>query len=66
MTLSIKVKEGSSRTVVGAEAEWSCCGFGGIGMLDAESINFYTSFIVSCVCISNGFLVDRRGGGGGS
>ena len=41
VTLSIKVKEGSSRTVVGAEAEWSCSGFGGMGMLDAESISFY-------------------------
>lgn len=41
VTLSIKVKEGSSRTVVGAEAEWSCCGFGGTGIFDAESISFY-------------------------
>lgn len=41
VTLSIKVKEGSSRTVVGAEAEWSCCGFGGMGIFDAESISSY-------------------------
>lgn len=40
VTLSIKVKEGSNRTVVGAEAEWSYSGFGGMGMLDAESISF--------------------------
>lgn len=39
VTLSIKVKEGRSRTVVGAEAEWSCCGFGGMGIFDAESIS---------------------------
>lgn len=49
VTFSIKVKEGSSRTVVGAEAEWSCWGFGGMGMFDAESIsscNFALSLLV--------------------
>lgn len=49
VTLSIKVKEGSSRTVVGAEAEWSCWGFGGMGIFDAESIS---SCIFFCIALS--------------
>ena len=40
VTLSMNVKAGSSRTVVGAEAcGWSSWS-GGRGMFDAESINF--------------------------
>lgn len=62
VTLSIKVKEGSSRTVVGAEAEWSCCGFGGMGMLDAESISFCVcSLLVYRLCLDSKNTGVRRG-----
>lgn len=40
VTLSIRVKEGRRRTVVGADAEWSCSGFSGTGMFEADSIIF--------------------------
>ena len=40
VTLSIRVKEGKRRTVVGAEAEWSCSEFSGTGIFDADSIIF--------------------------
>lgn len=68
VTLSIKVKEGSSRTVVGAEAEWSCCGFGGMGIFDAESISFCYLHRAFRISMESYAYYDRRwgfGGGGG-
>lgn len=56
VTLSIKVKEGSNRTVVGAEAEWSCWGFGGMGIFDAESI----SSCFFCVFLHRAFVVSME------
>ena len=65
VTLSIKVKEGSSRTVVGAEAEWSCCGFGGMGIFDAESISFCYLHRAFRISMESYAYYDRRWGGFG-
>lgn len=48
VTLSIMVKDGKSRTVVGADAEWSCSEFAGTGMLEADSIIFYVIWLEDC------------------
>lgn len=48
VTLSIRVKDGRRSTVVGADGDWSCSWFAGIGMLEAESISFY---IISLECL---------------
>lgn len=39
VTSSIRVKDGRRSTVVGADGDWSCSWFTGIGMLEAESIS---------------------------
>lgn len=41
VTLSMNVKDGRRSTVVGADGEWSCSRFAGIGKLEAESQSFF-------------------------